>query len=113
MASQWWVKKWVLIIIEDSGGRKLGGFSRSVPGLEAACRGLLGSAHADPLAITGAQVVHVLAGYPSLTPGKEEAWVAEVYRQGSADEGRHRFEVSRAMPVSGPSASLSKLFTPS
>ena len=62
MASQGWVKKWVLIIIDDSGGRKLGGFSRSVPGLEAAYRGLLGSAHADPLAITGAVVVHVLAG---------------------------------------------------
>ena len=45
-----------------SGGRKLGGFSRSAPGLEAACRCLLGSAHADPLAITDAVVVHVLAG---------------------------------------------------
>ena len=52
-------KKWVPAL---SGGRKLGGFSRSVPGLEAAYRCLLGSAHADPLTIAGPVVVHVLAG---------------------------------------------------
>ena len=49
-------------VLALSGGRKLGGFSRSAPGLEAACRCLLGSAHADPLAITDAVVFHVLAG---------------------------------------------------
>ena len=58
-AERWKANSWVPAL---SGGRKLGGFSRSAPGLEAACRCLLGSAHADPLAITGAVVVHVLAG---------------------------------------------------